>query len=756
MGKKLIETAWPLAEISQATIWEKNHKTGHPSTLHLWWRRLPLVVARAVLFAALVDDPKSHPEKFSDYEAQKAERERLFQILKDLLAFDKNQNPAILDAAKEEIEKSGGFKIPPILDPFAGGGSIALETQRLGLRVLASDLNPVAVMINKASLEFPGKFRGLAPVNPQTQGEKLFETEQGGADNLAEDVAYYAAVWKKKIMAQTGRLYPGLKTLDKEGQEVEYPTLAWVWTRTVKCPNPACALMTPLAPSFVLAKKQNRLIYAAPTILNGQLAFTIQEGSNPPDGSINRKEAKCPICQSPIQLKYIKEEGINNRLGVTLMATVAKGPSGRVYKPATPDQEIAANAPRLDLPIDLPLSGQTQLANYGLKNYADLYTARQLIFFKALSETLPSIIEEIEKDALKAKMANDNLGLEEGGLGAKAYSQAISVYLAFLIDKLADYHSSLSVWENQKESINHAFGRSNFSMVWAFAEGNPLAVVSGGFDNLVNWLTKAIKALPVKGEAKVKMADVKTETFEEDCLIVLDPPFYDHNNYSNLADYFYFWLRPNLKNYFKTIFATIKTPKNDELSLDLARFDGKSEKAKEFYETGLKLGLANLFKSQNPDYPMVIFCPFRLGEEYQNPQKEMGWEYFLRALLEEGYSVTGTWPLKVEMSNRQKNSKIRPGFLVIVARKEPKITETISRRDFLNAFRVELEPALKLTRDAGVLDFDELSVAGLGVGLAVYSRYARILEADGSFMSPRTALTLVRGELASLEEFGLL
>lgn len=298
--RKLIEVALPLDDINAASVREKSIRHGHPSTLHLWWARRPLAAARAVIWASLVDDPSSHPEKFPTEEAQAAERERLFQILRELVVWENSNNTRVLNAAKAEIRRSMGDDLPPLLDPFAGGGAIPLEAQRLGLKAYAQDLNPVAVTINKAMIEIPPKFAGKPAVNPESRrhGEA---NDWSGNNGLAFDVKYYGNWMKEEAFRRIGHLYPKVKVPNSQGGG-EATVIAWLWARTVRCPNPACGHDAILARTFDLSKKKGKEWHVDPICEGGDVRFEVAPGKARREGTVNRKGATCTyiaVRQSP-------------------------------------------------------------------------------------------------------------------------------------------------------------------------------------------------------------------------------------------------------------------------------------------------------------------------------------------------------------------------------------------------------------------------------------------------------------------------
>ncbi|MDR1872703.1 MAG: DUF1156 domain-containing protein [Deltaproteobacteria bacterium] len=751
MKKKLIEVALPLIAINKASVREKSIRRDHPATLHLWWSRKPLATARAVLFASLVDDPSSRPDLFPTEDEQSAERDRLFKLIEDLVIWENSNNEGVLSAARKEIRKSCGDSLPEFLDSFAGGGAIPLEAQRLGLKVNAGDLNPIAVMINKAMVEIPPKFSGLPPVNPSSLKLGLRGGAWEKAYGLAEDVEYYANVWRERVFEKIGHLYPTIKVPDQKGTKHDSTVIAWLWARTVKCPNPACGVMTPLLNSFSLSKKG---YFIEPYLKNGQVDYNIKTGKSKVPGTFSRQGAKCAICHSPINLPYIRDEGQNRKLGASMMAIVAKSKSGRIYLPPDKGHIKVSQLDKIALEFDqsLPIDRRAFTTPiYGLNNYSDLFTARQLTFLTTLCDELSVIQPEIEKDAKEAGLAGDKIGLADGGVGAKSYSQAVIVYLSFLLDKITDRHSNLCSWDCSTNSIRNIFSRQAISMVWDCAEGNPFSDSTGSFQNMQELVVKAIKALPATNKAIVSQTDAQTDNLLRNIIISTDPPYYDNIGYSDLSDYFYIWLRSSLKNIYKSIFSTIKTPKNEELVADPYRF-GDKEKAKKHFESGLKQVFANFYQYCSEDFPLTIYYAFK-QKDADGPASEAkiastGWETMLAALIDSGFTITGTWPIKSELGNRTRanDSNALASSIVLVCRKRPKDAKSCSRRDFVNYLRKELKAALNDLRRSRIAPVD-LAQASIGPGMAIYSRYSKIVETDGSTLPVRAALGIINEEL---------
>jgi putative DNA methylase len=752
-NKKLIEVALPLEAINAQSAREKSIRHGHPSTLHLWWARRPLAAARAVIFASLVDDPSSHPELYPTEEAQAAERKRLFEIIEELVKWENSNNEEILNLAKAEILKSTGGNPPALLDPFAGGGTIPLEAQRLGLEAHASDLNPVAVMINKAMIEIPPRFAGLPPVNPEA---RTSSTREGwfGAQGLAEDVRYYGGWIKQEAFKRIGHLYPKVK-VPKELGGGEATVIAWIWARTVKCPNPACGCEMPLVRSFELSKKKGNEAYVRPVIKNGNISYVIEYGKNAPDGTVNRKGSKCFFCGNAVGFPYIREEGRNGRMGNKLIAMVAEGKNGRLY--ISPDNEhvLKANVKKPDSFPDAMITFNPRdfkTPNYGLESFSSLFTNRQLTALTTFSTLVREAQKKAEQDAVAAGMDNDDIPLEEGGKGATAYGQAVGVYLSFVISKLVDYHSSLVTWNPPREGVGHTFTRQAIPMVWDYAEGNPFSNSSGCFDNMLEWVIKCIELFPAQHYGKVIQFDAQRDNGLRNIMISTDPPYYDNIGYADLSDFFYVWMRQSLKDIYPELFSTMLVPKTEELVATPYRFDGSAEKARDFFENGMLKAFRHVYTYAREDVPVTIYYAFKQSESEDEGDSQQtastGWETMLSAVIQAGFTITGTWPMRTERSSRSIGigTNALASSIVLVCRKRPSDAPVCTRRDFINALKRELKPALAELQRSNIAPVD-LAQSAIGPGMAVYSRYSKVLEADGSPMSVRSALQIINQEL---------
>jgi putative DNA methylase len=747
--KKLIEVALPLDKINEACAREKSIRHGHPSTLHLWWARRPLAAARAVIWASLVDDPSSHPELFPTEEEQHKERERLFAILEDLVIWENSNNQDVLEAAKKEILKYNQGKFPTLLDPFAGGGAIPLEAQRLGLKAIAHDLNPVAVMINKAMIEIPPRFAGKAPVNPDARAS-LLNTDWVGAHGLAEDVRYYGEWMKQKAYEKIGHLYPKVQLPPEEGGG-EATVIAWIWARTVKCPNPACSCKTPLFRSFCLSKKKNHEYHIEISYNDTNPVFRVKSGKvNGKDGTVNRTGAICAKCGTPIGFPYIRQEGRQGKIDDLMVAVVAEGERGRIYLSADKLQKETAQIDKLGILQDAPLPHNPRdfkTPNYGMNSFSDLFTNRQLTALTTFSSLISDVIAKAEEDALAAGMENDGKGLDAGGQGAKAYGEAVGVYLAFVVDKIADRGSSICSWDSSREGLRNTFGRQAIPMIWDFAESNPFCNSSGCFSNMLEWIVKCVDEFPATIMGESEQVDAQADCGLRNIMVSTDPPYYDNIGYADLSDFFYVWMRQSLRDIYPNLFSTMLVPKAEELIATPYRHEGSKEKAKEFFEDGMLEACKQIHNYTEDDIPVTIYYAYKQSDF--NPSGDAsGWESMLNAIIRAGFAITGTWPMRTEMSNRSiaSGTNALASSIVLVCRKRPENAPQTTRRTLIAQLRRELHPALKKLQESNIAPVD-LAQAAIGPGMGVFSRYSSVLEADGSEMTVRSALQVINEQV---------
>jgi adenine-specific DNA methylase/very-short-patch-repair endonuclease len=936
--KKLIEVALPLDAINKEAAREKSIRHGHPSTLHLWWARRPLAACRAVLFASLVDDPGNDlPEKEAEIE-----RKRLFDIIEELVLWENSNDERVLHAARTEIARSvartAGVTLPageltpaqvrealekyapPVLDPFCGGGSIPLEAQRLGLKAYASDLNPVAVLITKALIEIPPKFAGLPPVHPRKDKE-LFASEWKGAAGLAEDVRYYGQWMRDEAEKRIGHLYPK----GPNGETV----IAWLWARTVKCPNPACGATMPLARSFALSTKRGKETWVEPVIeeadslaqgnaphpptpsptqgegekgsrgrgdfsANGEedkefqrwdipealrrkmvevarqlrreptpsqdllwqalrgkqldgirfrreqnvgpfildfycspkrlvveidgpihdrqveadrarqqlleslglrfvrvkaqqveedlpsvlltirqaftnplplpspalgeglgvggvktVRFTVQSGKgHPPEGTVNRRGARCIVCGQPVPFDHVRAEGQAGRMGAQLMAMVTEGHRGRNYNPPSSEHEAIAHSarPKWTPDTELPahaLGFRVQL--YGMTKHRDLFTMRQLTALSTLGELVGEAQHAIEADAAATGLIDDQ---------ARTYAEAIGTYLGLGVSRSANTICSLAVWSSSRDQSVNVFSRQALPMNWDFPEVNPFAGAAGDFAETTASMARSVVGTPTTIQAVVTQRDATAINTTAQFVLATDPPYYDNIGYADLSDFFYVWLRHSLGKTYPDLFSTLLVPKTQELIAAPSRHNGNSNKAEQFFEEGLGKAFAKMRASQDPSYPLTIFYAFKQSESDDEDDTSQhvvtastGWETMLEGLIRAGFALDGTWPMRTERPTGVKVAvNALASSIILVCRPRSDSASLATRREFVATLKKELPAALTTLTHEGIAPVD-LAQASIGPGMAVFSRYAKVLEADGTPMGVRTALQIINQEL---------
>ena len=752
--KKLIEVALPLEAINAESAYEKMPGIGpHPRGIHHWWSRKPTATARAVLWASLVDDPSSHPELFPTEEAQAMERQRLHTLLATLVKWENSNNEDILNEARAEIRKYMGEEPLTFLDPFAGGGSIPLEAQRLGLETHAHDLNPVAVMINKAMIEIPPRFAGQASVNSEARSRIDRDRSWRGVAGLAEDVRYYGEWMKQEACRRIGHLYPKVQIPPAQGGG-EATVITWKWARTVKCPNPACACEMPLARSFVLSKKKGKEAWIEPQFEGGKVTYAVHLGGKSKiEGTVNRQGAVCPCCGTAVPFSYIREQGKSGAMSAQMMAVVAEGKNGRIYLSPDLIQEEATAVLRPETYPDGELFGKAavNVPLYGMRGFADLFTPRQLTALTTFSDLVAEAQAKATQDALASGMADDGKGLDEGGCGATAYGQAVGVYLAGAVDRLADFSTSVSHWSISNEKAMNLFSKQAIPMTWDFPETNILGDSVGGFSPIIQYIAKCINKLHTTSNSGYAIQyDAQSDCNLRNIVISTEPPYYDNISYADLSDFFYIWMRRSLKNTYPRLFRTVLVPKAEELVATPYRFGGSKEKARDFFEDGMAKTCQQLNKYAREDVPVTIYYAYKQSEADGDGSTtaSTGWETILSAVINSGFAITGTWPLKTEQAYRSvsMNSNALASSIVLVCRKRPENAPSITRRNFLAELKRELRVALKKLQSSNIAPVD-MAQAAIGPGMGVYSRYAGVLEADGSSMTIRSALQVINAEL---------
>lgn len=748
---KLIEVALPLATINAEAAREKSIRHGHPSTLHLWWARRPLAAARAVIWASLVDDPSGDDSLTED--EQETERLRLFGILERLVKWENSNNPDVLAEARAEINRCFPDGPPPILDPFGGGGAIPLEAQRLGLKAISGDLNPVAVLIQKAMIEIPPRFAGQQPVHPDIEKDlQTWERVQG----LAADVGAYGEWMRAEAERRIGHLYP-----DATGANGEKLTpIAWIWVRTVESPDPSWSGQVPLAGSWLLAKKPGKpLTWLEPSVDHEKqvISFEVRVGGQPAmERTVTRGQGVCLATGAAIPGDYIKRCGQTGVMGAQLMAVVAEGNRARAYVEPT-QQDIAAAA--VPIPDVLPagkMSTHPQYMGtprYGLDEWWKLFTPRQLTALNTFSTLLHEVAQRAHADALNAGLPDDDQPVRDGGAGARAYAESIVTYLSFVVDKCADYWSSISTWDNTKgETIRNTFGRQAIPMTWTFAEANPFSSSSGSAKLILAAVVEAVGRLPATGPGFVAQRDARARVHENPHAVVsTDPPYYDAVPYSDISDFFFCWLRRNLGGIWPDECATLLTPKTDEMVADSQRHGSRSG-AQQHFEGSMAELMKQVRTAQHANAPATIYYAYKAAET----SDATGWSTFLQAVLDAGLQVTATWPLRTELANRMRGigSNALASSIVLACRPRAPSASLATRGEFISALRAELPEAVRLLQTGNIAPVD-LAQSTIGPGIKVFSRYAKVVEADGSSMSVSDALAIINdvlGEVLDGEE----
>lgn len=749
--KKLIEVAIPLEAINAASVREKSIRHGHPSTLHLWWARRPLAACRAVLFAQLVDDPSSHPDQFPTHEDQEVERKRLFAIIEDLVKWENSTNEEVLERARAEIRKSCGGDLPPVYDPFSGGGSIPLEAQRLGLPAYGSDLNPVAVMIGKAMIEIPPKFKDMPPIHPGIKERSFYRNAEG----LAEDVKHYGEWMREKAWERIGHLYPQVD-LPKAYGGGKATTVAWLWARTVPSPDPAFSnTQVPLVRTFDVSTKRGRRIWVEPVVDGSDYNFEIRreeagDKRSGPDGTVVRNGGRCVVSDAAMPFSYIRDQGAAGKMGQRLMAIVAEGARGRVYlAPTSEQEEIALNVAPPNVP-NIKLSGKTRVnvSNYGLDTFADLFTSRQLLALDTFCGLLEEVKAVINEDARAGGMSDTGTRLADEGNGAAAYSEALAIYLSFAISKVADRGSTICTWFTDRDSTRNTFARQAIPMTWDFAEMNVLLDGTGSFRGAVEWTANSVAGLIPNAVGIERQLDAREAGSAMDSKVVsTDPPYYDNIDYSDLSDFFYLWLRRSLRDIYPDLFGSLSTPKGDELIASQFRHKSRAEAERHFME-GMRDAIHAIATNADLSCPTTIYYAFKQSEIAEDGISSPGWASFLQAVLDAGLSVVGTWPLRTELSNRMiaSGSNALANSVVLVCRKKEASAEVITRAEFIRALKRELPPAIAELQAANIAPAD-MPQSAIGPGMGVFSRYKAVLESDDSPMSVKTALQLINREL---------
>lgn len=764
--KKLIEVALPLPEINDASAYDKMPGIGpHPKGIHYWWSRKPLPTARAVLFASVVDDPSSHPEKWPTDVAQNAERERLFDIIRRMMAKKLHDHPEVYAEARHEMLKHCDGRLPDVYDPFAGGGTIPLEANRLGCEAHAADLNPVAVLLNKCNLELAPRWSGQPPVNPKDRSRIGGIAAWRGTDGLAADVRYYGGLIGEETQRKIGASFPKASLPKNQGGGT-VEVVAWIWARTVASPDPSVrGKHVPLVSTYRLSSKSGKEAWLAPIVNKaaGTYRFEVQTGAPENRAAVaagtkrgRGSNFECILTGQPISEDYVRAEGLQNRLGMTLLAIVASKGRGRIYLPATDAQQAAAQvtAPPVESG-EMPDNARWfSPPLVGLKTYTSVFTPRQLTAMVTLSDLVKETGDRVQRDAHAAGLSS---------VESRAYASTVTTFLALALDRCADFNNSLCSWSHGNQKVMHLFGLQAIPMIWSFAEANILSGHVGGWSTCSEYVADCISVITagstMRGHARQTDAAAGASDLGQ-ILVSTDPPYYDNIGYAGLSDFFYFWLRRTIGDLHPDLFSTLMVPSMEELTAAPDRFDGSKERAKEHFERGFRKAFTALREKMDPSFPLTVYYAFKQDDEESGGETEVGslgvdlttgWETLLEALINSGFQVTATWPVRSEQKWRASamGANSLASCIVLACRPRPLDAPQSDRRSFVAELKGDLLPALRHLQQGNIAPVD-FAQAAIGPGMAIYSRYSRILQSNGRPLSVRAALSLINQTLTEV------
>ena len=762
-NKKLIEVALPLPEINDASAYDKMPGIGpHPKGIHQWWARLPLPTARAILFASVVDDPEAHPEKWPTVEEQNAERERLFDILRRMMGKKLHEAPEVYAEARFEMLKHCDGKLPTVFDPFAGGGSIPLEANRMGFESHAGDLNPVAVLLNKCNLEITPRWVDHPPINPVCRNRLAGGEAWQGTDGLASDVRYYSELVRQHVCSKHKDLYPKIP-FPKEYGDGDTDVIAWIWARTVVSPNPAAqGKKVPLISTYWLSTKKDSLAWIEPSIdrNRGTYTFSVKTGVPIDRTSIGNgtklgrgARFKCLLTDEPISNEHLKAEAKSGRLGLSLLAIVAEGKRGRIYlSPDKWNEDIAFSANASSPPSEAISYDSRYLTppGYGMDSIDRLFHPRQLVTLEAISDEVRELRSQIISDCKAVAMSDGE---------AASYANALQTFLALSMDRVADFNNSLCRWSPSNQKVMNLFGRQVIPMVWDFAEANTLGTSVGSWETCSEYVAKCIQTIPVVGSGTGFTRQIDAATGANgisSLLISTDPPYYDNVPYADISDFFYVWLRRALSQIHPELFTTMLVPKMPELTASPRRWGGKKDRARQHFESGFRRAFVALRQKMDRRFPLTVYYAFKQDDkdssggdnEENGVDLTTGWETLLEALISSGFHITGTWPVRASQAWRMRSigSNALASYIVLACRPTPENAPQIASNQFRSELKSSLPAALLHLQQGNIAPVD-FAQAAIGPGIAVYSRYSRILDSSGKAMSVRTALGIINQTL---------
>ncbi len=701
MERRFIEEYFPVKQISIISSEEKSIRHGHISTLHLWWARRPLAVSRATIFSSLISSIDN-----------KKELKQKMEFIKELSIWKNSTNQNNLEKAKKNIEKN--FQnTPKILDPFAGGGSIPLEATRLGCETYANDYNPVAVIIQKATLEYPQKYGYI-----KKEKEIFTHTE----NQLLKDFKIWSEWVFEEVKKEISLFYHS---------DDEYDAVGYIWARTLPCQNPLCGKTIPLMSQYWLAKNLKNKIAIHPIKEGFEIVGNgykkIPNNFDPSTGTISRATITCPFCTSRIEGKITRKLFQEKKNNEELIAVILnkKGTTGKKYRIAT-KKEISqikdvelflkekiskmerqfgiSPIPTEKFPTDVRMISEPlgSAQNYFFETWGDLFNSRQKL-------SLITFMEKIREGY--SLMIQKNMD--------KEYAKVITTYLALQLDRLVDKNATLVIFNVVGEKIEHVFGRQAFQMTSDYVEINPFTNV--GWPNMAGWISRVIEhCSTIKNPINITNHSATNLNYDDEYFdaVITDPPYYDNVAYSHLADFFYVWLKRSIGFLYPELFSTPLSPKSDEAVAYSDIKDGK-ECGKENFEIMLKKSFSEISRVLKPDGISVIVYAHKSTD---------GWETLINSLLNSGLVVTAAWPIHTERKARliAKDSASLSSSIYMVCRKWKK--EPIGfYRDVKKELKQYLNKKLEQLWNEGISGAD-FFISAIGSAIEVFGKYEKVVD----------------------------
>ena len=814
--RKLIEVVLPLEVVNAAGRAEKAvPKKGHPATMHLWWSRKPLGVARAVLFASLVDDPAARPDLFPTGRAQDAERQRLLALIEGLCRWDRSGDADLLAEAQRCIEASAGGELPGIIDPFSGGGAIGTEAIRLGLDTLAVDLNPVAALVSAATVSIAQRFAGRAAVHPEAGAT-------GGLPlaGISADIGFYGAAVEAECRQCLAGVFEAPASPLSSGGRTE--AISYLWARTITCSNPGCCRTTPLLSTWWLSRKPTNRWHARPVIDGDRFDFAVAPGSPPADLAdlkVGRgANYRCLHCGTVNDADAVRHCGRESGFGLRMVAVQAfadparrrggriwLAPDAAVERPGPAASSVPAGsetasgagfASRSDVEFpsasgtrypagveaalrrELP-TGSGNITTFGFVTFGDLLTPRQRLTMATFSEAITGMTPMVHRDACAAGMADDEVGIERGGSGARAYAEAIVTYLALTLSRMANRTTTMTIHNRANGSVEQSFVQPAYAFYGDFPEANPFSGSTGSWAGALGYVAGAVEALPAPngardgashaprpnrissarapdgshsprvGRGDVRCGSMLTALDGASGVVSTDPPYYDMFDYASLSNLFLVWLRATLGDIWPDALGPLLAPTDQQIVSNPTRFHGDRAAAHRHFETLLRQAFEHIKQVHDHRYPLTIYYGYQQVERSKRGDAGApgtAWEALLESLIGAGLRITATWPLRTERPEGvKKGTKALASSVLLVCRPtagDGSVQSVATVGELRRALRSELPGAVRLLQQGNIAPLD-LVQAAIGPGMGVYTRYQRVLAADGSHLGVREALAMI-------------